>query len=281
MQNIISKKSIGERLRALRLEKDLSQADVSETLGLSRSHYSQVELGKQFPSYGVLSRIAEFYDKDYEWILHGQDVNKIISNVKLVLDGEKGSGSASSPVQTINMLASRPEVYGAGRTVLLALTEQYAYLENRNNEVYINELPEFSLPVAQLSNGVYRAFEVEGDSMENTLQYQDIAIGSMVDDFSKVSLTGIYIVVLDHSIRIRRVAGYQPESASFTCISDNKRYRPETIRLNDIREMWEVKAKVSFKLNQTMQSIAQYFQDFESTIAELKDEMLKLKGHSF
>ena len=72
MQEKMSKVSIGERIRNLRLDHNLSQAAIAKTLNISRSNYSQIELGNQFPSFDTLHLIARFYSKSYEWILHGE-----------------------------------------------------------------------------------------------------------------------------------------------------------------------------------------------------------------
>lgn len=278
MQDIISKKNIGERLRGLRLGKDLSQAEVSEVLGLSRSHYSQVELGKQFPSYSVLSRVAEFYHKDYEWILHGTDVKAVIANVKSVLDAEKQSGV----VPSFNTLQPdtdfRIGVAGGQKNVLLNLSEYLTYLERRTDASYVDALPEFTLPLSQLSSRGYRAFEVEGDRMEGVLCAQDIAVGCGVENYSKVSLSNIYVIVLDRSIIIRRINDFNPNNRMFCCVPDNKRYQPEWVKVENIRELWEVKARVSCRLNKAIENISQYFNDFESTVNELRDEVFKMKS---
>ena len=278
MKDIISKKNIGDRLRSLRLARDLSQAEVSEAFGLSRSHYSQVELGKQFPSYAVLSRIADFYHTDYEWILHGQDVVSPIADGKSVLDAEKKADISTVTNPATSQVTRVLQTGSASKTVLLKLTEQFAYLENRTDENYIAGLPELSFPLSQLSQGTYRAFEVEGDSMESFLDYQDIAIGRKVEDYTRISLSNVYVIVLDQCIRIRRITNFVRESRTFVCFPDNRYYRPETILVSDIKELWEVKAKISFKLTKTIQNISQDFQDFEKSINELKEELQKVKS---
>lgn len=72
MQEILSKKEIGDRVKSLRLESNLSQAFVADKLSISRSNYSQIELGNQFPSFHTLYLISSLYAKSYEWILHGE-----------------------------------------------------------------------------------------------------------------------------------------------------------------------------------------------------------------
>lgn len=71
MQEILSKKDIGDRIKILRVENGLSQSFISEILNLSRSNYSQIELGNQYPSFHTLHSIARYYSKSYEWLLHG------------------------------------------------------------------------------------------------------------------------------------------------------------------------------------------------------------------
>jgi len=76
MQEILSKKDIGERIKELRLKSGLSQAYIANVLSLSRSNYSQIELGNQYPSFNTLHEIARYYAKSYEWLLHGRNTEQ-------------------------------------------------------------------------------------------------------------------------------------------------------------------------------------------------------------
>jgi len=73
MQEILSKKILGKRIKSLRLERAYAQVDVANLLNLSRSNYSQIELGNQYPSFHTLYALSRHYNKSYEWLLHGQD----------------------------------------------------------------------------------------------------------------------------------------------------------------------------------------------------------------
>lgn len=77
MQEILSRKDIGERIKALRIEKGLSQAHVASILNLSRSNYSQIELGNQYPTFVILHAISRYYSKSYEWLLHGTTAEEV------------------------------------------------------------------------------------------------------------------------------------------------------------------------------------------------------------
>ncbi len=76
MQEILSKKNIGERIKELRVNNGLSQAFIANILHLSRSNYSQIELGNQYPTFNTLHEIAKYYTKTYEWLLHGSTVEQ-------------------------------------------------------------------------------------------------------------------------------------------------------------------------------------------------------------
>ncbi|MDR6782875.1 transcriptional regulator with XRE-family HTH domain [Pedobacter africanus] len=76
MEEILSKKDIGERIRVLRITNGLSQAFIANILNLSRSNYSQIELGNQYPTFNTLHEIARYYSKTYEWLLHGEEPPK-------------------------------------------------------------------------------------------------------------------------------------------------------------------------------------------------------------
>lgn len=89
MQEILSKKDIGERIKGLRVNNGLSQAFIANILNLSRSNYSQIELGNQYPSFNTLHEIARYYSKTYEWLLHGTMVeqsNDIPEKIGVILN---------------------------------------------------------------------------------------------------------------------------------------------------------------------------------------------------
>lgn len=90
MQEILSKKILGERIKSLRIENAYAQAEVAGFLNLSRSNYSQIELGNQYPSFHTLNALSRHYNKSYEWLLHGKEnikeeqglpVNSSVANV--------------------------------------------------------------------------------------------------------------------------------------------------------------------------------------------------------
>ncbi|GAB2627838.1 MAG: helix-turn-helix domain-containing protein [Emticicia sp.] len=54
----------GTKLRNIRLQKSLSQAEVANAIGLDQSSYSRIESDQSEPKAGVLMKIAKFYQVD-------------------------------------------------------------------------------------------------------------------------------------------------------------------------------------------------------------------------
>lgn len=60
------------RLRDLRHEKGLSQAEAAELVGVSANHYGKWELGKAFPRATSLDALAKAFGVTSKWLMIGQ-----------------------------------------------------------------------------------------------------------------------------------------------------------------------------------------------------------------
>ncbi len=60
------------RLKVLRAERDWSQADLAERLGVSRQSVNAIETGKYDPSLPLAFRIAQLFDAPIEAIFSAE-----------------------------------------------------------------------------------------------------------------------------------------------------------------------------------------------------------------
>ena len=61
-----------DKIRVLRKEKKLTQAEVAKEVGLSARGYQDLELGAK-PRYDALLHIADFYDVSVDWLMGRKD----------------------------------------------------------------------------------------------------------------------------------------------------------------------------------------------------------------
>jgi transcriptional regulator with XRE-family HTH domain len=61
--------SVGERLKHLRNNKNLSQQELSDRIGVNRSTYARYETNDTQADYDTLQRLANFYDVSVDYIL--------------------------------------------------------------------------------------------------------------------------------------------------------------------------------------------------------------------
>ena len=77
----------GERLKALRKRKGLSQKELTERLHLNRSTYARYETSTTQPDYDTLKKLAEFHEVTTDYIL-GHEVKDIDSMTEDEIDEE-------------------------------------------------------------------------------------------------------------------------------------------------------------------------------------------------
>lgn len=61
-----------EKIRQLRKDRHLTQAEVTKEVGLSARGYQDLELGAK-PRYDALLHIADFYDVSVDWLMGRTD----------------------------------------------------------------------------------------------------------------------------------------------------------------------------------------------------------------
>ncbi len=70
--------NLGNILKTLRLKSNMTQAQLAQKLGLTKSVISAYETGLRLPSYDILIHIAEIYDVSTDYLLgieHKQEID--------------------------------------------------------------------------------------------------------------------------------------------------------------------------------------------------------------
>jgi phage repressor protein C with HTH and peptisase S24 domain len=131
----------------------------------------------------------------------------------------------------------------------IPMTAKAGYMDQFNDEQYLENLTAYSLPWSYFQHGTFRSFEIEGDSMEPILQHGEIVICSNVDDPSLWSYNirsgYVYVIVTQNDIVIKRVINRLPQEGVLELVSDNSQYPPIIVKAEELKEVWYVKMKIS------------------------------------
>lgn len=68
---------IGERLKELRIEKDLLQKDLAEKIGITQQSISFYESGRREPDNELLIKFANFFNVSIDYLLGRTDIRNI------------------------------------------------------------------------------------------------------------------------------------------------------------------------------------------------------------
>lgn len=75
---------LNEALRLMRVFHDLSQKELAEKLGISKSYLSEIESGKKTPTIKLLNRYADLFDIPASSIMFfSESLNKDVKTEKL------------------------------------------------------------------------------------------------------------------------------------------------------------------------------------------------------
>ena len=120
-------------------------------------------------------------------------------------------------------------------------------------------------------------FQVSGFSMYPTLQDSSYVIGKFVENWEWLSDNRVCVVVTERDgVIVKRVTNRAREKGFLYCKSDNRDYKHITVRVEDIREIWECQAHISFEFLDPVTNY-QKIAELEVNVSELQDKVKNLE----
>ncbi|GAB2784896.1 hypothetical protein GCM10027175_24350 [Hymenobacter latericoloratus] len=224
----------------------LNASSATQKLGYSTTSKLYNILKGSEPSYPTLvDFLRQWPDLSPEWLMLGQGP---------MLRGE-GSGTPASArqraaageqaaVNSGGVLVVTVDREGEDNVELVPVSAQAGYTVQHNEAVFVKDLPRYRLP--KFERGKFRAFEVAGDSMEPTLNHNDIVVCSYVDNWRLLVPDDIYVVVTSESVMLKRIRARITSKADEVVLhSDNPHRRPYPLDASDITELWRVRGYIS------------------------------------
>lgn len=118
--------TFGARLRALRKQKDLSQAEASRILGYSRVQVSNWEIERSEPDIQALGKLAEFYGVTVDYIM-----GKVSSPTDSLVPEKKQTPADTAGTNIGSIVEERPATHGT-----IELTD-ILIIENKDKITYM------------------------------------------------------------------------------------------------------------------------------------------------
>lgn len=226
--------NIASNLRHLRGERKLSQQELADMIGIGRTTIANIESNLANPGHKTLLEIAKVFNVTIDELLHADLTKRILIQEK--------------PAQNV---AFRPVVVtvdelGQENIVLVDTKAAAGYPTRYLEPEYYRELPAFKLPGSDYRNGTFRCFQVDGDSMQDTIQHGDFVVGRFCDNHFKDVRDGyIHVVVTNDNVLVKRIISRAESEHKLYLISDNDAYPEIVVDIDDVREIWFVKSKIS------------------------------------
>ena len=222
---------LAQNLKYLRSKNKLSQQDLADAMTLPRTTLGDYERGKTEPNIATLIKFSDYFKLKIDDL-----VRKNLSHLDLEILKNRD----------LRILAITVDDKNEGNIELVETKAEAGYLASFQNPEFIKDLPRISFP--SIKQGTYRGFEIRGDSML-PIEPGSIIICSYVEKLSDIKDGQTYILVSKtEGVVYKRIRNNKKEN-QLILISDNDAYLPYTIGYEDIDELWQYYAHLSFSDN--------------------------------
>lgn len=259
------KVSFGSNLRFLRNRKGLSQEQLAQEFGVTRSKLNSYENAVAMnPPIELIIQVSRFFEVPVEPLLL-VDLSKSEFKLRSYME-EYISGSK------LRVLATTHDSGNKENIELVPLKVKAGYASGYNDPEFIGSLPTFQLPFLARERK-YRAFQIEGDSML-PIKHGSYVVAEYVSNWHEIKSGDAYVVVTQHEGAVFKVVKNQLSSKrNLELHSLNPEYKPYEVPVSELSEIWKFINYFSQELPDplsTNEQILQRLTAVESRLGKLK-----------
>ncbi|WP_299528879.1 LexA family transcriptional regulator [uncultured Lutibacter sp.] len=221
---------LSNNIKHIRTLKGLTQEQFAEDLKVSRSRISSYEENRAIPPIDFLVDLSEYFNIPIDILIKNN-----LSGAKDTTFIEIGNRRILFPI-TVN---------GADEDLIeiIPVEASAGYLRGYSDPEYIEHLNKIKLPF--LPTGTHRAFPIKGDSML-PVKSGSYIVARFVEEISSIKDGRTYIVLtLNDGIVYKRVFNKMEEHGMLLMVSDNKRYDPYYVPIDEVLELWEFTCSIN------------------------------------
>jgi phage repressor protein C with HTH and peptisase S24 domain len=167
--------------------------------------------------------------------------------------------------------------FGNDNIVMVDVKAAAGYVTRHLEPSYMQSLQAFKLPGPQFRNASYRAFEVSGDSMFDTLYHGDWVICQHVDGFSNIRDGYIHVIVTHEEVMVKRILNRVEKRQKLILQSDNEAYPPRELDAAEVQEIWLVKCFMGFNMPNRRIEVKKVLNDIQVKLLEHESRMSRLE----
>jgi predicted transcriptional regulator/DNA-binding XRE family transcriptional regulator len=154
--------NVGHRLRALRLSKNIKQADAARELGVSPAYLNLIEKGKRVTPFPLLWKALRFFQVDPEAFMGELGDGRVDQALASLLD-EPLLKTLALDQESLQSLSAEPKLAGTVAALFNLYKNTRMQLENVMTQLSSKERPESNGPDARLD---YSPFDETTDFLE-------------------------------------------------------------------------------------------------------------------
>lgn len=223
-----------ENIKLLRKRRKRSQEDVAKSLNITRSAYNSYENGVAEPGISVLLRLTDYYQVNLDKLVK-MDLSTLPESQLSQL--EKGFDIDLSGTR-LRILTTTVNSENEENVELVPVKAKAGYATGYADPDFIKVLPAFNLPFLS-PNRKYRSFPISGDSMPPVSDGAFVT-GEYLQNWSQIRNGHPYIIVTqEEGIVFKVVYNRMDEDGTLLLCSTNPIYKPYTVKVNDVLEIWK------------------------------------------
>jgi transcriptional regulator with XRE-family HTH domain len=250
---------IGQNIKYLRNKHKLSQQELADKLTVPRSSLSDYERGHTQVSIDNLIKLSEIFDVTIDDLLKSNLSHRDLEIIRN---------------RDLRVLAISIDADNNSNIELVETKAEAGYLESFADPEYIRDLPKIAFP--NIPDGTYRGFEIHGDSML-PMESGSIVICSYVENLRDIKAGRTYVIISKADGVVYKRVKNNPVTNHLMLISDNDAYLPYEINYNDIAEVWQYYAHLSFSDSRYTfnNMLEEKLQDIQRKLTEVHHKIVK------
>jgi len=232
MQSVLTERFLECFSRLKELNKVRSGRQFAISLDYLPQSFGEILNGRRDVTIELLRKAVEVYGFNPEYICRGEGGFFV---------GETKHGAS----RILTIVTDRDD---NERIIHVPVKAQAGYACDMLEPSFVEELPHYTLPDYNYKIGTHRSFDVAGDSMDPTLSDGDTIICSFIDHLqweSSIKNNHVYVIITRGDVLVKRVMNHLRKHRHLELISDNDFYPSIRLNVNDIREVWIVRTKIS------------------------------------